>query len=661
MSSYAEKIIKHMVNKEYIRNISIISHVDHGKTTLADHLLQAGGLIARNMAGSARVLDYLEEEQLRGITIKTANISFITKYSNEDYLVNLVDTPGHVDFSGMVSQALRLVDGVIVVVDVVEQIMSQTESVLKQAINEHLRPILFLNKVDRLINELKLTEKEVETRLNNITQLFNDLIFQYAPEELGNKWKVSFNSGTIVLGSALHGWSISKYSKIIPKFAKIIQLHINNEIKKLKDSNPIIDSIIPAIINNVPNPIVAQRSRVRYITQYIDKKALETIEKCDDNGPAIMCVGKLLFDKNAGIITIARLFSGKISQGDKIINRRTGKVSQIQRVYLCKGESFINVPEITAGNIAAIIGLDDVMISDTLISKVENQPNISFKQITYLQEPVIALRIEPEKISDIPKLKEILKIFSKIKPNFTFDINDDTGEIRIFGIGELQLEIIKDEIKEKGIALYETKPEVALVEQISKEVNMKIEDQLNMLIFDLDCMPIKDGKNVCSYSDHRNNCLILSKELSENKDLLEYIKIAFQNVVKKGPIQGYPIRNLCVKINKIIENEQDALRYEIVVPAVRYAIMQALSKAEISVYEPIYSFYITTPLQYLGQVLNVLYKYKAEIQDVVHGKIRTIVKGEIKVEESLNITPELRSASEGFAFWEFKFAGYKKH
>ncbi|MHA1515673.1 MAG: GTP-binding protein [Candidatus Heimdallarchaeaceae archaeon] len=162
MSSYAKKVSSSMGNKQNIRNVSVVSHVDHGKTTLSDHLLQAGGLISKTMAGSARALDYLEEEQKRGITIKTANISFIFEQENESYLVNLVDTPGHVDFSGMVSQALRLVDGVIIVVDAVEQIMAQTESVIRQSMNEYLRPILFINKVDRLINELKLPKEEIQ-------------------------------------------------------------------------------------------------------------------------------------------------------------------------------------------------------------------------------------------------------------------------------------------------------------------------------------------------------------------------------------------------------------------------------------------------------------------------------------------------------------------
>jgi len=223
MSKYIDHISKSMEKKENIRNISIVSHVDHGKTTLSDHLLQSGGLISKTMAGSARALDYLEEEQRRGITIKTANISFIYNYNDTPYLINLVDTPGHVDFSGMVSQALRLVDGTVIVVDAVEQVMAQTESVIRQSMNECLRPILFINKIDRLINELKLPKEEIETRINNIIQMVNELISQYAPERFKKKWKLKFDEGSVIIGAALHGWAISKYSKSIPQFSKIIE------------------------------------------------------------------------------------------------------------------------------------------------------------------------------------------------------------------------------------------------------------------------------------------------------------------------------------------------------------------------------------------------------------------------------------------------------
>ncbi|HIQ38832.1 MAG TPA: GTP-binding protein, partial [Methanothermococcus okinawensis] len=190
-----EKVKKLMEMHDRIRNIGICAHIDHGKTTLSDNLLAGAGMISKELAGEQLALDFDEEEAARGITIYAANVSMVHEYEGKEYLINLIDTPGHVDFGGDVTRAMRAIDGTIVVVCAVEGVMPQTETVLRQALKEKVKPVLFINKVDRLINELKLTPEELMNRFTKIINDVNKLILKMAPEEFKDKWIVNVTDG----------------------------------------------------------------------------------------------------------------------------------------------------------------------------------------------------------------------------------------------------------------------------------------------------------------------------------------------------------------------------------------------------------------------------------------------------------------------------------
>ncbi|MDK2917155.1 MAG: elongation factor 2, partial [Euryarchaeota archaeon] len=171
-----ERVTELMDKPERIRNIGIVAHIDHGKTTLSDNLLAGAGMISEELAGKQLFMDSDEEEQARGITIDASNVSMVHEYDGNEYLINMIDTPGHVDFGGDVTRAMRAVDGAVVVVDAVEGTMPQTETVLRQALKEGVRPVLFINKVDRLVNELKVDEQEMQIRLAKVIDKVNKLI-----------------------------------------------------------------------------------------------------------------------------------------------------------------------------------------------------------------------------------------------------------------------------------------------------------------------------------------------------------------------------------------------------------------------------------------------------------------------------------------------------
>jgi len=238
---HTAEILGLMGKKEFIRNLGILAHIDHGKTTLTDSLLAGTGLLAPQVAGSARVLDYLEEEQKRGITMKTANISLLYRTADGSFIVNLVDTPGHVDFTGKVTRALRTIDGAVVLVDAVEEVMAQTEMVVQQALEERVRPVLFINKVDRLITELQLNAAEIQKKLTHIIARFNDLIEIHGEPPFKTQWKVNSAQDNVAFGSALHKWgfTLTTAQQENVKFSDIIHAYKNGEHEKLRKRLPL--------------------------------------------------------------------------------------------------------------------------------------------------------------------------------------------------------------------------------------------------------------------------------------------------------------------------------------------------------------------------------------------------------------------------------------
>jgi len=203
-TSEVMKIIK---NKDNIRNFGVIAHVDHGKTTMSDSLLANSGIIAPSAAGKALAMDFDKEEQERGITIYQANVTLLFTQKDQDYVINMIDT-GHVDFSGRVIRSLRAIDGAVVVCDAVEGIMTQTETVTRMALEERVKPVLFINKVDRLIKELRLTPEKMQAQLAEVVSNFNTLVDTYAEPEYKEKWKVSIQDASVTFGSAKDRWAI---------------------------------------------------------------------------------------------------------------------------------------------------------------------------------------------------------------------------------------------------------------------------------------------------------------------------------------------------------------------------------------------------------------------------------------------------------------------
>ncbi|MCS7137821.1 MAG: GTP-binding protein, partial [Candidatus Caldarchaeum sp.] len=234
------EVVDILRNKENIRNIGIIAHVDHGKTTTSDSLLAAAGLLSPSLAGKALALDYLEEEQQRQMTIKAANVSLYYETNGKPYIVNLIDTPGHVDFSGRVTRALRAIDGAVVVVDAVEGVMTQTETVIRQALSERVKPVLYINKIDRLVKELRLPPERIQETLSRIVRDVNGLIEMYGEPEQRQKWKINFAENTVAIGSSKDRWgfTVKQAQEKGIKFADVIDAFSRGDVEWLRQKTP---------------------------------------------------------------------------------------------------------------------------------------------------------------------------------------------------------------------------------------------------------------------------------------------------------------------------------------------------------------------------------------------------------------------------------------
>ena len=321
-------ITKLMKQQDHIRNIAIAAHIDHGKTTFSDNLLAGAGMLSEETAGKQRALDFHEDETERGITIDSASVSMIHKVEGEDYLINLIDTPGHVDFGGDVMRAMRAVDGCVILTCAVEGVMPQTETVVRQALKELVKPVLFINKVDRLIKEVKLTPEAMQQKFISIIDHVNRLIEQIAPEEYKQKWKVKVNDGTVAFGSAFHNWALSipymqkkgiTFKEIIDAYNESDDEKLKQNIKALAKKAPLHEVVLNMSVKNHPNPVDAQKYRIPKIWHgNIESSEGKNLMSCDPEGEVAFVPIKITVDKNAGEIAAGRLFSGTLKQGDEV-------------------------------------------------------------------------------------------------------------------------------------------------------------------------------------------------------------------------------------------------------------------------------------------------------------------------------------------------------
>lgn len=688
-----ERIKELIGTPKQIRNIGIVAHIDHGKTTLTDNLLARAGMISDKLAGRQLFMDYDDQEQERGITIYSANVSMVHEYDDDRYLINLIDTPGHVDFGGDVTRAMRAVDGALVVVDAVDGVMPQTESVLKQALKERVKPILFINKVDRLIKELKLSPEEMQQRFVKIISEVNSLIKKLAPEEYAKKWNVSVDGGSVAFGSALYNWAISKpfMKKSGITFSDIIDYVNDERQEELAEDAPLHEVSLDMVIKHLVNPKKAQEYRIPQIWHGdIESDVGQHMSNCDKEGKYVSVVTNVEEDPHAGTICTARIFSGTVEEGDELYGVDSRSKQRVQQVGIYSGPRKLKLDEVPSGNIVALTGVDYKSGETVLESGFEIE---TFEQIEHLFEPVVTKSIEPKKTSDLPDLIGVLRKRAKEDNTIKINIDEETGETLVSGLGELHIEAkVERLLQEKGIDIQVSDPIVVYRESVSKEspeVMGKSPNRHNKFFMTVE--PIEDGvieqmqeeslpegkirdqdeqevrdklmeggmekeeAGKVMAINNENLLINMTRGIQYLHEIKELVIQAFDSIIEEGPLAKEPCSRLKIKLHDVKLHEDAIHRGPAqVIPAVRDAIKGCFYNAGAQLLEPKQIIRIDSKVDSMGDAMKLVSTRRGKVLKMDKDEDSSIVKAKVPVAEMFGFEADLKSATGGKGFFNLQ-------
>ncbi|MGD0588763.1 MAG: elongation factor EF-2 [Thermoplasmata archaeon] len=696
-SELAKAIPEMMRNVDQIRNIGIVAHIHHGKTTLSDNLLAAAGMISNELAGKQLYLNFDEQEQARLLTINNADVTIVHEFEGVQHLINLIDTPGHVDFGGDVTRAMRAVDGAIVVVCAVEGVMAQTETVLRQALREKVKPTLFINKVDRAIKELKLTPESLQKRFADIIADVNELIRKMAPEEFVDDWSVDPRDGSVAFGSGYENWAISVpyMQKTGVNFRDIIDYVSTGRSKEIAQKAKINDVIFDMVVRHLPSPHVAQRYRIPNIWKGDPTSAIGmSMANTDPEGATAFMVTDITMDPSAGEIATGRVFSGRLQKGMELNVVGSKSRNRIQHVSLFMGPERLMVEEVTAGNIAAVIGLTDAFAGTTMSDAPDMVP---FEEIRHVSEPVVTVAIEPKRMADLPKLIEVMRKIAKEDASLRVEINQETGEHLLSGMGELHLEITQYRIiNDYKVEIEASKPIVVyreLVRHPGGPFEGKSPNKHNKFYFEVEPLPkgvvdavhegeIPQGKSfkdtktlVAKLADlgvsrdegrgivavEGTNILFdVTKGIQYLNETMDLIVDAFKEAMNRGPLANEKVYGLKVRLVDAKLHEDSIHRGPAqTIPAARSGIYGAMVLGDRLLLEPFQKATVNVPQEVLAGATRELQRRRGEILDMTSvGDLQTIV-AKVPVAEMFGFASDIRSATAGKVLWATESMGFE--
>ena len=674
---------------ENTRNIGIMAHIDAGKTTTTERILYYTGINYKlgEVHDGAATMDWMVQEQERGITITSAATTVYWDYNKENYRINLIDTPGHVDFTVEVERSLRVLDGAVAIFCAVGGVEPQSETVWRQADKYNVPRISYINKMDRtgadfmhVVGQIseKLGAKPVPVQLpigaedefTGIVDLISNKAYSWdestfgrdffeipIPEdisELAHDYRMKLIEGVAEESDELFHKFIENpdsitETEIIAEIRKAtIQGRITPVVCGASFKNKGVQLLIDAVAKFLPSPY--DMPAVIGINPFTEK---EEARHPDPNEPFTALAFKIATDPFVGRIAFFRVYSGSLEAGGVVLNSRTDKKERLLRIMLMHANKQNPLKHIEAGEIGAAVGFKDIRTGDTLCDLKHPLVLMSMS----FPEPVINMAVEPKTQDDFDKLSIALNKLAEEDPTFQVRVDNETGQTLISGMGELHLDIIADRIRrEFNIEVNRGNPQVAYKEAIVNTVmhhevyKKQTGGKGRFADLVIEVGPADAGiKGLQFINDIKGGNI--------PKEFIPSIEKGLKAAITNGPIIGFPIESVKVRLidGSFHSVDSDALSFQI---AAGIAFREASRKAKAVIMEPIMKFEVITPSEYMGEVTGDITKRRGQVADVESRIGNQVIRGRVPLAEMFGYVTTLRSLTSGRATEMLEFLKY---
>lgn len=675
-----------------------MAHIDAGKTTTTERILYYTGLTHKlgEVHEGGAVMDWMEQEQERGITITSAATTTFWKYpthqgqvlpDTKDFRVNIIDTPGHVDFTVEVERSLRVLDGAVALFCAVSGVEPQSETVWRQATRYKVPRICFVNKMDRagadflnVVSEIKSKLKAnpvplqvpigaednfigVVDLITNEAIIWNEedkgMTYEKVPipddlKETVNEWRQKLVESVAEYDEALlekffdDPDSITKEEMMAAIRKAVIDLSFSPVLCGSAFKNKGVQSLLDAVCAYLPSPY--DLPPVTGLNPYTEK---EETRKPETEEPFAALAFKIATDPFVGRLAFFRVYSGALESGSYIYNMRTEKKERISRLMQMHSNKQNPINVVEAGDIAAGVGFKDIKTGDTL---VDEKHKIVLESMSF-PEPVIGYAIEAKKQADVDKLSMAISKLVEEDPTLSVQTDQETGQTVLRGMGELHLEIIIDRMRrEFNVEVSQGAPQVAYKEAVTASVEHKEvykkqtggRGKFADIVFELG--PREDGKEGLEFVNNIVGGVI-------PREFIPAIQKGFQEAMKNGPLAGYPIQSLKVRLfhGSFHDVDSDSLSFEL---AARLGFKQATKKASPIILEPIMAVEVVTPEEFTGPVTGDLNRRRGIMKGMDSKGGGQIIKSDVPLSELFGYVTDLRTITSGRASATLTFSHY---